>query len=290
MLLMPPVRQIISPNYTPVEIKHDLVILHMMEGGYLGSIAWLCNPAVKASAHLCLKKDGSEMTQLVPANNKAWAQCAFNSKGVSIEIEGFTAQGMADMTLEAAAAVAAWLCIAYAIPPVWAKGGQGRGVCCHNDLGAAGGGHHDICGVGDGTWQRMMTAIEAAYVDLKAMAALPDFALHGLPGPHQVTPTPDAPQEPSHFGASRAEASDVHDHPTPSLYPAHSVAAMQSDLNALMPAGATKLDVDGQFGQRLISKTSKALQAFQVTHSITADGLSGPESWRALDEAMQKAA
>ena len=157
-IVMPRVVQCPTPNYTPVAIRHDLVILHMMEGSYAGSVAWLCNPDVKASAHLCMMADGSEVTQLVPLSQKAWAQCRFNGAGVSLEIEGFTARGFSDVTLRAAAQIAAWLCRAYAIPPVWADGGKGRGVCSHHDLGIGGGGHVDICGVGDATWTRMMAA------------------------------------------------------------------------------------------------------------------------------------
>jgi hypothetical protein len=167
-LTMPRARQCPSPNYSPVLIRHDLVVLHMMEGGYAGSIAWLCNPVAKASAHLCLKADGSEVTQLVPLSLKAWAQCAFNGQALSLEIEGFTARGLSDLTLNAAAQIAAWLCHAYGIPPIWAQGGMGRGVCCHHDLGIGGGGHVDICGVGDTTWTRMMAAIQNAYAALRA--------------------------------------------------------------------------------------------------------------------------
>ena len=139
-IAMPRVLQMPTPNYTPSLIAHDLVILHMMEGGYAGSVAWLCDRRAQASAHLCMNDDGSEVTQLVPLQYKAWAQKAFNGKGVSVEMPGFTAKGVPDHRLRALAKIAAWLCRFYAIPPLWAKGGQGRGVCTHHDLGPAGGG------------------------------------------------------------------------------------------------------------------------------------------------------
>jgi len=283
MLAMPRVRRRPTPNYTPVPIAHDLVILHMMEGSYEGSVAWLCDPRAKASAHLCLKADGSEATQLAPLSNKTWAQCAFNSRGVSVEIEGHTAAGMSDVTLNAAALVAAWLCRAYAIPPVWAKGGQGRGVCCHHDLGPGGGGHTDICGVGDALWQRMMAAIQFHY-DAFGDGPLPDFALHGAPGPHQIETPPYVVGEPSHGGAARNEAGDRIDHPTASGFAAHSIAALQGDLNTL--GAQPPLQVDGGFGPA----TQKALRSFQITHGLTGDGLIGPASWAAIDAALAKKA
>ena len=276
------VRQRPTPNYTPVAINHDLVVLHMMEGGYEGSVAWLCDPRANASAHLCLKADGSEVTQLVPLQNKAWAQCAFNGRGVSVEIEGHTAQGLSDLTLNAAAWVAAWLCRVYAIPLQWAKAGQGRGVCCHHDLGGAGGGHTDICGIGDATWTRMMSAIEVAYAKLGG-GPLPSFALHGAPGPHQIETPADVVATASHHGAPRCEPGDLHTHPTPSGYPAHSIAALQADLLAL--GAAPKLAVDGRFGPA----TQAALRSFQATHGLVIDGMVGPASWAALDSAVTKA-
>ena len=270
---LPGVRQRPTPNYTPVAIQHDLVILHMMEGGYDGSVAWLCNPQARASAHLCLKADGAEATQLVPLGLKAWAQCAFNGRGVSVEIEGFTAHGLSDLTCAAAAGVAAWLCHTYAIPPVWAEGGQGRGVCCHHDLGIGGGGHVDICGVGDAAWRRMMAQIQTAFAALAA-GPLPEFALHGLPGPHQVATPGDVAPTPSHGGAARCEPGDLHAHPTLSRYPAHSIADLQWRLNRLGAA----LDVDGRFGPA----TQAALRAFQGAQGLAVDGLIGPQSWAAL--------
>ena len=279
MIAMPQVRQCPSPNYSPTPIRHDLVILHMMEGSYEGSVAWLCDPRARASAHLCMKADGSEVTQLVPLANKAWAQCAFNGAGVSVEIEGFTARGFSEVTLDAAAFIAAWLCRIYAIPPVWAQGGQGRGVCCHHDLGAAGGGHTDICGVGDATWLRMMAKVRAAYAAL-GDGPLSAFALHGLPGPHEVVTPAYVVGTPSHGGAARNEPGDRINHSTVSGFAAHSIAALQGDLNAL--GAKPPLLVDGGYGPA----TQAALRAFQGDHRLTVDGLIGPASWAAIDAAQ----
>jgi N-acetyl-anhydromuramyl-L-alanine amidase AmpD len=279
-ITMPPVQQTPTPNYTAVNIHHDLIILHMMEGGLLGSAAWLCNPAVKASAHLCMRKDGKFFIQLVPLQYKAWAQCAYNSNGVSIETEGHTADGMTEETMRGLALATAWLCRAYGIPPTWAKGGQGRGVCTHHDLGIEGGGHVDLCGVGDATWEKLLGYIKEAY-DAFGDGPLPDFALHGAPGPHAATLPPAVPQEPGHGGAARCEPVDkLGGHPTSSGYPAHSVMDLQWKLNR---AGAS-VEVDGKFGD----ETREALEAFQKSHGCKwVDGMVGPESWAALDKVVK---
>ena len=280
-MTLPTVKQVRSPNFTPTPIRHDLVIVHRMEGGYAGSVAWLCDPDAKASAHLCMKADGSEVTQLVPLDKKAWAQCAFNSAGVSLEIEGYSAQGMSLQTELAAAQIVAWLCRVYAIPPSWAEGGRGRGVCQHHDLGMGGGGHVDCFGVGSLDWQRFMAAVRAAYDGFAGN--LPVWALNGSPGPHEVSTAPFVPLEPSHGGAQRNEPGDVIRHPTASGYPSHSVTGLQADLNAIADAG---LDVDGGFGPL----TVRALETFQASHGLVIDGVPGPSTWAALDMAMAKAA
>jgi hypothetical protein len=278
-IIFPPVIQRPTPNYSPTLIKPDLTILHMTEGGYAGAVPWLCDPRARASAHRVMKADGSEVSQLAPMSMKAWHACAFNGRSLSLEIEGHTADGISDKTLLAAAQIAAWDCLVYDIPPVWAHGGQGRGVADHRMLGSAGGGHSDFFVDGDATASRMMNAIQAAYAELKALPALPLFALHGIPGPHEVVAPADTKPQPSHGGQPRAQPGDTHDHPTPSGFAVHSTAALQADLNALQKAGLT---VDGWFGD----KTREALRAFQAAHQCDVDGKVGPQTWAAIDKAM----
>ncbi len=278
-IALPMVVQRPSPNYTPTPIRHDLFIFHDEEGNADGSLAWLCDPRAQAAPHLAMGADGSNTTyQLVPLQYKAWAQCSFNSAGISLEIPGF-ADKLPDARLQAAAVIGAWTCLAYDIPPVWAPGGKGRGIVCHHDLGAAGGGHVDVGPVGGATWQSIVRYTQAAYAELKALPSLPPLALHGLPGPHEISTPPDVVPEPSHGGVPRNEPGDTHAHPTPSGFAAHSIAALQSDLNKLL---GTSLDVDGRFG----ALTATALRCFQVAHGCDVDGLIGPQTWRAIDVAM----
>lgn len=275
-IAMPRVVQTPSPNYSPTPISHDLFVLHDQEGHTLPSVAWLCDPRAQASAHMCLSEDGLTIYQLVPLSMKAWAQCAFNSRAISLEMPGFAAQGFSDDLLRAAALIAAWCCRAYAIPVVWAQGGQGRGLCCHHDLGSAGGGHQDIAAVGGAAWQKFMGFVKEAF-DAFGNAPLPPFALHGLPNPALAELPPAATPEPSHGGAARNEQFDTaRSHSTGSGYPHGSVADLQMRLN--WEGAAPKLIVDGFAGD----VTRAALKAFQTKHGLDADGVAGPLTWREL--------
>jgi hypothetical protein len=282
MTQMPALKQVPSPNYSPTPIAHDLVIVHLMEGGYAGSVAWLCSSRAGASAHLCMNDDGSEFTQLVPLSMKAWAECAFNGRGVSIEAPGFTAKGVADATLLGLARATAWHLRAYGIPCQHAEGGQGRGFCSHHDLGQAGGGHVDICGVNDATWVKFEGLVKAEY-DGFGDGPLPAWTLHGLPAPHQVELPPDVAPEPSHGGAPRRDDGDVAAHSTASGFPRGSAADLQWRLNK---AGATPpLDVDGHAGPL----TRAALIAFQTAERLAPDGVIGPKTLAALEAATKGA-
>lgn len=276
MLTLPPIKQVPTKNYSPVNIRHDLVILHMMEGGYAGSVAWLCRTATQASAHLCMKADGSEVTQLVPLDLKAWAQCALNGAGVSLEIEGFTQHGLSDDTLNAAALIAAWLCAEYDINPVWAQQGKGRGVCCHHDLGAAGGGHVDICQVGAELWQRMMRSIVVYHAQLKS-GSLPPFALRGLPNPHQTELPPSDPPTPSHGGAPRIMPGEAPvAHATDTGFPLGSIHDWQARL---VKVGANPaLTVDAIEG----GSTRAAIGVFQKAVGLPITDEVNPATWARL--------
>lgn len=129
---------------------------HETAGSYRGSVSWLCNPVADASAHLVIREDGLEATQLVPIAEKAWTQAAFNPRAIGVEHANVTAKGYAtEHQLRVSARVFAFLCLREEIPPRWARGGHGAGVCYHGELGAAGGGHTQ-CGPRLEAWERFL--------------------------------------------------------------------------------------------------------------------------------------
>ena len=116
---------------------------------YKGSVNWLCQPAAQASAHLVLREDGLEATQLVTLERKAWHAEAWNSFSVGVEHASLGAGFATHEQLLVSARVFAWLCHDLSVPPVFGLH-RPRGLVRHRDLGVAGGGHSD--GPSDQTW------------------------------------------------------------------------------------------------------------------------------------------
>ena len=148
--VLPPLVQRRTPNQSSRNgqtITH--LVWHATAGHYGPSISWLCNPLAQASAHLVVREDGGEVTQLVHLGMKAWHAEAWNAFSVGVEHastgSGFTGRDQE----EESARIFAWLCHTLNIPPVHGLY-RPRGIVRHRDLGVAGGGHSD--GPTDATW------------------------------------------------------------------------------------------------------------------------------------------
>lgn len=271
---VPPLKQVPSPNASSRGGQRiRLMVVHMMEGSYAGSIAWLCMVKAQVSAHLCMRALWPEWTQLVPLSRKAWHACNANPYSIGIEAEGFTAKGFDDVWAKSLAWGVAWLLKRYGLPCRWAEGGVGDGFCSHHDLGAAGGGHFDICEVGSPDWKRFQGFVEQAFAAF-GDDPLPDWALHGLPPPMTVEPPPAVTPEPSHGGAARAEPGDVSGGAT--------VGSTLWVQRRLVTLGINStLDCDGLNGPQ----TGAAVARFQSNRGLFVDGIAGPKTITALEAA-----
>jgi N-acetyl-anhydromuramyl-L-alanine amidase AmpD len=142
-MILPTLKWRTSPNFGARSTAVDLIVLHDTEGGYQGAIATFANSHSQVSAHLVLREDGLEATQMVGYREKAWHVKAFNSRAIGIEMAGFLARGLEAAEWTEAAEITAYLCHRFSVPAVWSQGGKFPGVCRHYDLGRAGGGHQD---------------------------------------------------------------------------------------------------------------------------------------------------
>ena len=208
---MPPLPRVIqtpSPNVSARTARIRLIVVHDTEGSYAGAVAWFAQSRSQVSAHLVMREDGAEVTQMVPLSQKAWHACAFNSASIGIEGAGVEAAGFGEAWWRGMAAIVAWLLRRYGLSCRWAEGGSGEGFCSHHDLGPAGGGHNDPCAVGSADWAKFVALVQAAY-DEFSKAPLPDWALHGLPAPTSVSLPPPPAATLSHAGAPGAEPGET---------------------------------------------------------------------------------
>jgi N-acetylmuramoyl-L-alanine amidase len=163
--VLPPLVERHTPNQsTRGGSRVRLLVWHETAGAYGGSVAWLCNPVAQASAHLVIREDGLEATQLVSLHEKAWHAAYYNPVSVGVEHANVTAKGYAtEEQLRVSARVFGWLCLKMGVPPRFARGGYGAGVCRHLDLGVLGGAHLQ-CGPGDRDWERWLVMLHEEIV------------------------------------------------------------------------------------------------------------------------------
>lgn len=159
-----------SPNvYSPHSIHGPLdprlIVFHDLECDYQEGINTFLDSRPgdnHVSAHLVLKEDGSEATQMVRFGTIAWHVVQFNRIAIGLEIGGYLAKGYAPDELGAAERIIAYLLHRFNLPPVWSKDGSVPGFCRHRDLGAAGGGHSDPMADGP-IWDAFIKSVQAAY-------------------------------------------------------------------------------------------------------------------------------
>ena len=100
-----------SPNFSSRRgTRVDLIVLHDCEGGYEGAVAWFATRRSNVSAHLVIREDGDEATQMVDLADNAWHACAFNQRSVGVEMSGFASRGFRGPLLATAARICAYFC------------------------------------------------------------------------------------------------------------------------------------------------------------------------------------
>jgi N-acetyl-anhydromuramyl-L-alanine amidase AmpD len=83
-----------ASNFTQAQRKPGairFIIIHVSEGSFLGTVAWLRNPEAHASANFVVGRAG-QVQELVPLHDIAWqaGNWAYNLRSVGIENEGMT--------------------------------------------------------------------------------------------------------------------------------------------------------------------------------------------------------
>lgn len=132
-----------SPNVSDRSTGISGIIIHETQGSYGGAVSWLCNPRSNVSAHIVVKEDGSEATQLVKWGDKAWHALQANNHTIGIEMAGFVHLANDKRQVLATARICAMLCKQFGVRTTVATDRGHGGITTHRALGNFGGGHHD---------------------------------------------------------------------------------------------------------------------------------------------------
>ncbi len=258
-LVLPMLTWTASPNYSSRSGQRvRLIVAHDCEGSFAGSVSWFATAKSQVSAHIVLSEDGTRAVQMVAWGNKAWHACNVNSISEGIEAAGFAAKGLGAPEWKALAAIVAFRLRANAIPCQRAAAANNwTGYCQHVDLGAMGGGHHDIT----------LDATIRAHFDALVAAAYAHEMTANWTAAGRTAPPP-APAGWTPHGTAR------HD-----LVPG-SIEWVQAEFNKLGFA-TPALTVDGLDGPA----TRAATCAFQAKAGVGVDGEIGPQTVAALEKA-----
>lgn len=127
----------LSPNQSDRLFPGDvrLIVCHTPEGSYQSALATCLNPNADVSYHLLIRKDGTEATQLVPWERKAWHAGPVNSLSDGISIEGHARHfSLLDKGAHEMSQVVAERLIARKLKPQWTTDIAEGGFCRHGDL------------------------------------------------------------------------------------------------------------------------------------------------------------
>jgi N-acetyl-anhydromuramyl-L-alanine amidase AmpD len=113
-----------SANYTtesrPVTERIDMVVIHVTQGSYAGTISWFRNSAAGASAHYVVRSSDGQVTQMVREKDVAWhaGNRTVNHESIGIEHEGYIddCSWFTDAMYQSSAALTASLVRKYGIP------------------------------------------------------------------------------------------------------------------------------------------------------------------------------
>ena len=150
-VVLPELRWQKSPNQSARNGEVRLIVVHRPVGSYQGSIAALCDPKHDASAHVIVREDGLEATQLVAWDRKAWSCVAFNSVTDNIETPDvvWTTSRLSpklETVLRVCARIVAFRLRQRGLLSEYISGSallNRGGFTRHLDLGKPGGGHSD---------------------------------------------------------------------------------------------------------------------------------------------------
>jgi photosystem II stability/assembly factor-like uncharacterized protein len=113
-----------TSNYTPanrpISSPINMVVIHVTEGSYAGTLSWFRNPRSHATAHYVIRSSDGDVTQMVREKDEAWhaGNGDVNDRSIGIEQEAFTnvCSWLTDAMYRSSAQLSAYLAIKYLVP------------------------------------------------------------------------------------------------------------------------------------------------------------------------------
>ncbi|MDT9696794.1 N-acetylmuramoyl-L-alanine amidase [Streptomyces sp. P17] len=113
-----------TANFTaarrPLEYRVDLVIVHVTQTDYSGTLAVFRNPRKKVSAHYVVRSADGHVAQCVRESDIAWhaGNWDYNTRSIGIEHEGWVDRPayFTDALYERSAALTAAICARHGVP------------------------------------------------------------------------------------------------------------------------------------------------------------------------------
>jgi N-acetyl-anhydromuramyl-L-alanine amidase AmpD/photosystem II stability/assembly factor-like uncharacterized protein len=113
-----------TSNYTranrPLSNPINMVVIHVTEGSYAGTLQWFRNPRSHATTQYVIRSSDGDVTQMVREKDEAWhsGNGAVNDTSIGIEHEGWTnvCRWLTDAMYRSSAQLSAYLAIKYLIP------------------------------------------------------------------------------------------------------------------------------------------------------------------------------
>jgi hypothetical protein len=106
-------------NFSPGRSQAiNLIVIHMTQGSYAGTVNWFQNPAAQVSAHYVVRSSDGEVTQMVRDGDTAYHVRSANPRALGIEHEGFVddPSWFTDAMYRSSAALTRWLADRHGLP------------------------------------------------------------------------------------------------------------------------------------------------------------------------------
>lgn len=117
----------------------DWIVVHVTDGSWSSAVNWFQDPDADVSAHYVVRNDDGHTARMVRDEDRAWHAAGFNGNSIGIEHEWHEGQdGISDAAYSASADVVDWVADQYGVPKEYytdpcAAANASGGIVGHTD-------------------------------------------------------------------------------------------------------------------------------------------------------------